>query len=209
VVRVAMGDEGSCAVLASGALRCWGNAGRVSWVGDNELPTAVPPVDLGQPALGAAIGRAHTCALVSDGQLLCWGENERGQLGRGDVVTPAPLGPVDLGGRAAQVTALSEVTCAVLEGGALHCWGDNFTGILGHGDEGDIGDDEVPREAGPVPLGATADAVSVGVFHACAVTGEHRVRCWGAGHEGRLGYGNLTTIGDDEPASAAGDVPIF
>jgi alpha-tubulin suppressor-like RCC1 family protein len=34
------------------------------------------------------------------------------------------------------------------------------------------------------------------------------VRCWGANHNGRLGYGNHHDIGDDESPAAAGDVPI-
>jgi hypothetical protein len=34
------------------------------------------------------------------------------------------------------------------------------------------------------------------------------VRCWGNGASGRLGYGNIDSIGDNEPPSAAGDVDI-
>jgi hypothetical protein len=34
------------------------------------------------------------------------------------------------------------------------------------------------------------------------------VRCWGELQTGLLGYGNATTIGDDEPASAAGIVDV-
>ena len=45
--------------------------------------------------------------------------------------------------------------------------------------------------------------VSAGWAHTCVVTTGHLARCWGAGSAGRLGYGNTTTIGDNEPASAA------
>jgi hypothetical protein len=34
------------------------------------------------------------------------------------------------------------------------------------------------------------------------------VRCWGRGADGRLGYGNITTIGDNETPSSAGHVLI-
>ena len=36
-----------------------------------------------------------------------------------------------------------------------------------------------------------------------------QVRCWGNGGEGRLGYGNLVTVGDDETPAMVGDVPLF
>jgi alpha-tubulin suppressor-like RCC1 family protein len=34
------------------------------------------------------------------------------------------------------------------------------------------------------------------------------VRCWGDGQYGQLGYGNTTVIGDNEPASTPGNVPV-
>ncbi len=34
------------------------------------------------------------------------------------------------------------------------------------------------------------------------------MRCWGSGVFGRLGYGNLKAIGDDETPASAGDVDV-
>jgi len=57
-------------------------------------------------------------------------------------------------------------------------------------------------EQGSQPGSAAAGQLDAGAFHACAVLGDGKVRCWGFGGEGRLGYGNTNTIGDDEtPAS--------
>ena len=36
-----------------------------------------------------------------------------------------------------------------------------------------------------------------------------RVRCWGTGLAGRLGYPELVDIGDDETPASAGDVPCL
>ena len=54
---------------------------------------------------------------------------------------------------------------------------------------------------GPIDLAAT------GGTHTCAIR-EGFVRCWGNGAAGRLGYGNLDTIGDTELPNTAGDVDV-
>lgn len=55
------------------------------------------------------------------------------------------------------------------------------------------------------PPEATPDAAPDAT---CAVLASGAVRCWGEGVSGRLGYGNADDIGDDEPPSVAGDVPL-
>ncbi|MEZ5160050.1 MAG: RCC1 domain-containing protein [Marmoricola sp.] len=51
-------------------------------------------------------------------------------------------------------------------------------------------------------------AIAAGREHTCAVTSTGAVRCWGYGYYGQLGYGNTTTIGDDETPASAGNVPL-
>lgn len=80
---------------------------------------------------------------------------------------------------------------------------------LRDGDATPIGDDEVPADAGDVPVGGLAVAVAVGGNHSCALLTTGRARCWGHNSSGQLGYGVPDMIGDDEPAAAAGDVPVF
>ena len=72
-------------------------------------------------------------------------------------------------------------------------------GALGYGNTNDIGDNETPASVGPVDLGAgrTARAIAAGFDHTCALLDQGQVRCWGAGSNGQLGYGNTGHVGDD------------
>jgi alpha-tubulin suppressor-like RCC1 family protein len=44
--------------------------------------------------------------------------------------------------------------------------------------------------------------------HTCALVEGGKVRCWGGGTYGQLGYGNVNNIGDNETPASAGDVPL-
>ena len=101
-------------------------------------------------------------------------------------------------------------SCAILPGGSVRCWGYGLVGQLGYAGTASIGDDEVPASAGPVDLGAgrSATAISAGDFHTCALLDDGSVRCWGYGANGRLGYGNVQNVGDDETPGSAGPVNL-
>ncbi len=62
---------------------------------------------------------------------------------------------------------------------------------------------------GFVELGGIATALTAGRSHTCAVLDGDRVRCWGQGSLGQLGYGETHTIGDDVSPAAARDVSLF
>ncbi len=51
-------------------------------------------------------------------------------------------------------------------------------------------------------------AISAGNSHTCAVLDTGRVRCWGSGADGQLGYGNTTAIGDTESPGSVGPVNL-
>jgi alpha-tubulin suppressor-like RCC1 family protein len=224
-VQITAGSGTTCALLEGGVVRCWGcsglgqlGLGRATSVGDDEFPSAVPVVSVGGAVAQLASGLHHTCAILVDGSVRCWGLNVAGELGIGDNRSvrylgddePASSAPaVDLGGRALQLTAGYSHTCALLAGGGVRCWGDSLYGKLGHGNITIIGDDETPAQSPLVPLGGVAIELSVGMHHTCAVLDTGAVRCWGANASGQLGYGHQNDIGDDEPASVAGDVALL
>ena len=110
---------------------------------------------------------------------------------------------------AGQTTTGRYHSCAINDG-QVRCWGYGGSGQLGYGNTQTIGDNEVPKAAGPVDLGdgRTAIAISAGDVHTCALLDNSTVRCWGFGANGRLGYGNTQTIGDNEAPGSVGPVNL-
>jgi alpha-tubulin suppressor-like RCC1 family protein len=84
VKAVSAGWRHACAILTTGAVKCWGS-NHEGQLGDSTGMDRKTPVDVvavtgGVTAVSA--GGQHTCAL-SQGTITCWGENEDGQLGDG------------------------------------------------------------------------------------------------------------------------------
>jgi len=234
-VSISAGDDYTCAVLGTGAVRCWGDGadgrlgdGSTGNVGDQGPPTAVPPVSLGagRTAIAIATGSKHACALLDDGSVRCWGSGRNGRLGYGNTdnvgdgqdghATPASAGPVDVGGPAIAVSAGDSQTCARLADGTIRCWGLGLGGQLGQGSENNVGDQQtnLPASVDPVDTGATPEVrqVAAGTAHTCALTSDGTVHCWGAGTDGQLGYGNTDNVGDgrndDATPASAGPVDV-
>jgi alpha-tubulin suppressor-like RCC1 family protein len=165
VVQLAAGALHTCALLDTGAVRCWGigSQGRLGYgnsnnIGDNELPSSAGDVPLGGTAIQITAGASHTCALLDTGAVRCWGQDSYHQLGYtggishiGDNELPSSAGDVNVGGAVAEVAAGSIHTCAMLEAGGIRCWGNGYNGPLGYGNRDTIGDDETPASAGDVP----------------------------------------------------------
>lgn len=222
VASVAVGEFHSCAVSTSGVVRCWGapDFGRLGQpgysdpIGDDEPPSDWDPVEVADDVVALAAGADHTCALRAGGQLRCWGSNGMGQLGYGntddigDDETPASAGDVPLPAAVISVAGGTGHTCAVLEGGDVACWGRNNAGQLGTGALERIGDDETVDSSTFVSLPGPAVEVVAANEHSCARLQSGDVVCWGQGTNGQLGYGSPDSIGDDEPADAAGVVPL-
>lgn len=226
-VAISAGDFHTCVVRDDAQLVCWGfgSGGQLGYggtadVGDNETPGSVGPVNLGGQSVRAVSGgKGHTCVVLGDGSGRCWGFGADGRLGYGgtaNVATAAAAPAINLGpGRTATSIAAGEAhTCAILDNGTLRCWGFGGNGRLGSNSTTTIGNDpgETPASIPPVDLGPgrTALAITVGFSHTCASLDDGTARCWGFGGNGRLGYGNETSVGDSPAMSilAAGPLPL-
>jgi alpha-tubulin suppressor-like RCC1 family protein len=180
----------SCAVLASGAVRCWGDNG----VGELGNPAGlgawsrVPvPVDVFAPAKLAA-GGGHVCGVLASGSLSCWGWGAWGQLGNGafsDSVVPVTVTSI---ATAIDVAAGSRHTCALTRGGSVSCWGSN--------DGGQLGDPALAttapgnRFAAPVIARGISgvQSITAGTCQSCALFGDGSVKCWGGPMNGAPPY---------------------
>ena len=216
VEKISLGGAVSCALLQSGAVRCWGtnSSGRLGLgvttpVSYTLTPAQYGPISLGAAATDIGFGTTFGCAILAGGTVRCWGYNSQGQLGRGhtntigDGETPdapdsasASNGLVALaaGQTLASIRLGATHACITYASGDLQCWGQGAGGRLGRGSTSNIGDGE--SAAGLVELGAAASTVALGYDFTCAIAPSVGMKCWGQNGYGELGYGDLSTRGD-------------
>ena len=212
VKKLSLGTNHVCALLVGGDVKCWGHndhgelgLGHREAVGDDETPSSVGVVSLGQAAVDIVVGWRHSCALLADKSIKCWGYNHFGQLGLGnrsnigDDELPSSVPVLNFVEDVEQVFAGQARTCALFENMGVKCWGAANRGLLGypspHSGVLDI------SQARFIDFGVPVDQLALGHSHTCAalVTGE--VRCFGSNSYGQLGLGHLRRIGDNESLS--------
>jgi alpha-tubulin suppressor-like RCC1 family protein len=212
-VAVTAGFAHTCALLADGAVKCWGG-NEHGQLGDGTTRDSSTPVDaaLPGPAGAVAAGYVHTCAAVS-GDVYCWGDNSVGELGNPAAAIASRPGLVQgISGVTALAAGGGETagtprtyyghTCA-LTGGVVWCWGADDSGQLGDGAF------QVSHPA-PAPvsgLGSGATAVAAGDRHSCAVVAG-AVQCWGADSAGQLGDGGSQNQSAPRQAVASGALAV-
>lgn len=168
VADVGLASLRTCVALASGAVDCWGV--------DSVTPARVP--DVGQ-ASRLAVSDERACAVTPTG-MHCWGDSAA--LGRGTT-------DVAFAGKPPAEIALSLFAgFAVTLDGSVHSWGSDRW-MLGR---------QTPLEADwtPAPIDGLEGVAQIAASeqHACALTRDRRLFCWGRADHGALGLGSIRNV---------------
>ncbi|HLM87302.1 MAG TPA: hypothetical protein VK272_14065 [Solirubrobacteraceae bacterium] len=200
------GGYGTCALISSGAIDCWGYDAFGELGNGMEVEEAkIGPVSGITNATQVAGGYENRCAVLKTEKVMCWGQNYNGQIGDGTLrpkLTPATVEGITT---AKAVGGGGELSCALLASGGVDCWGINVYGGLG---DGSIEGPEICREFRPLEFyqcstkpvavkGITnATSLSVGALTSCAVLATGHIDCWGANFYGELGDGSEAEYSD-------------
>lgn len=194
-VAVAAGAMHTCAVMATGAVKCWGD-NRHGQLGNNSTVASLVPVDVANltTAIDIAVGgdtsfsRSHSCVLTSGHGVKCWGNHGFGQLGTGGFESGSTV-PVD---------SLQTSGVVAISAGPLGMLAVRSTGLKGWGDgsNGELGSASSTEALAPVDVpgfNAGLAAAAAGRGHACALAAAGGVRCVGYNANGQLGNNSTTT----------------
>lgn len=136
-------------------------------------------------------GGFHTLALGDDGNVYAWGENDRGQLGTGDLANVPMPQQVRIPGdpRIVQISGGEYDSLALADDGTAYGWGYNRSGQTGTGAA-----ETVVLSPQPVlaPDSVKFTSISAATHHSLALTADGAAYAWGSNGQGTLGDGTTT-----------------
>jgi len=204
VTAIAAGKYHTCAILATGGVKCWGfnPSGQLGSGNNTNSSTPLDVVDLNAPATRIAAGGETTCAVLSNGGARCWGSGHFGSLGNSRTASSNPSWNTSQNRPqvVSNITTAVDISikthgCAVLRNGQVQCWGYSNVNQTGY-----VGNNGTPQTVAGV---SGAVKIVTGSSYSCAVLRTGGVQCWGANDVGQLGNGTTNGIGNS-PVSVTG-----
>lgn len=188
-VRVASGDDHTCAITAQNEAFCWGlNSKGQTGIGSSGLSSPMPVTQVSTPTTvtggmrfsQVVSGGYHTCGLSVAGSMHCWGSNASGELGDGSGTDQSGPTAVAGGNAFTSIAAGSDTSCGISVGGRLFCWGRNRYGQVGDQPTMDV-------ETSPLAVagGLRFREISLGGDQACGVTAIGVGYCFGSRNSNR------------------------
>ncbi len=185
VKAISTGDNFSCAVTASGGVKCWGD-NTYGQLGNNSIlpqSTVVDVFELNARVVAISAGGRHACATRYDAlePLKCWGSNDKNQLGNPDIPHSLLIGrPITASyfQTGVSIFAGANHTCVLSYSGGVECWGEGVDGQLGDG----TSSSGPPADVKDFSSGVAQ--ISAGGNDSCALTTGGEVKCWGANEAG-------------------------
>ncbi|MFN8019442.1 MAG: Calx-beta domain-containing protein [Acidimicrobiales bacterium] len=201
VAAVSVGSTNACALLDTGAMRCWGQA-QFGANGDGRgmgLAQTVPYTVTGLPAsvnTVAAQGKNHTCAVLSNQDLMCWGKNFNLQTYEDTSSLHSTSNwysaPVKVSSRwfakATGVVTGGDSTCGTHPNfSGVYCWGANGSSQLGGPATTSVSPDNEPiwEPGSTLPV--------VNSSRSCWIMSSGSATCGGNNANGALGDGTTTS----------------
>lgn len=190
-IDISGGQYYSCALLATGATKCWGINSSGEFGNNSTTNSSVPVTTNFSSSIDLSTGQFHTCTLLANNSITCAGFNRNAQLGQLSNTGPSTCGgfacspaPVTVSGitNAVAVQNGANHTCALLGTGEVSCFGYNESGEVGNGNS--TGPDTCASAkcafTPTIVSGITAVAIAASEGYSCALLTDSTVKCWGS-----------------------------
>ena len=187
-----IGNNYTCAITDSGAVKCWGN-NLFGQLGNGTNTNSLQAVNVSEILSGAqsiSSGSYHNCTILGSGDVKCWGTNGNGEIGDGtgtDRNSPVMIANLDEGVKILHLGG--QHSCAVMNNGTAKCWGKNDYGQLGTGTATSI-QNRSPRTVQFFEEDIVGFAL--GTNDTCMALASGGLKCWGWNYYGTAGDGTKT-----------------
>ncbi len=198
IKQVNAASDNTCVIASDNNAYCWGQNAS-GQLGNNSNTTSYVPVAVttsgvlsGKTIKQIEMATFSACAVASDNNAYCWGSNPGNNTSSSIVPVAVTTSGVLSGKTIKSISVGSSPSCVLASDDRVYCWGGNTYGELGNNST-TASLVPVAVNASGVLSGKTIISIASGSGHACAVSSEGLVYCWGRNTAGQLGNNSTTS----------------